>query len=164
MIRFIHTGDVHFGMENYGRIDPQTGIHTRLLDFAKAFNACIDHSIAQEVDFFLFCGDAYKTAHPSQTQQRMLMKCFLRLYKANIPVVIVVGNHDHPLSFGKATSLDVFSALPIDGFHVISKPTTLMLETKNGPIQIVGIPWPTRNTISLGDAHLFKSTSQITEY
>ena len=38
------------------------------------------------------------------------------------------------------------------------------LQTKSGPIQIVGIPWPTRNTIALGDAHLFKSTSQITEY
>jgi exonuclease SbcD len=151
-------------MENYGRIDPKTGIHSRLLDFEKALNACIDHAIAQEVDFFLFAGDAYKTANPSPTQQRLLLKCFLRLYTAKIPVVIVVGNHDHPLSFGKATSLDVFSALPIDGFHVISKPTTLMLETKNGPIQIVGIPWPTRNTISLGDAHLFKSTSQITEY
>ncbi len=164
MIRFVHTADIHFGMENYGRIDPKTGIHSRLLDFEKALNACIDHAIAQNVDFFLFAGDAYKTANPSPTQQRLLLKCFLRLYTANIPVVIVVGNHDHPLSFGKATSLDVFSALPIDGFHVISKPTTIMLETKNGPVQIVGIPWPTRNTISLGDAHLFKSTSQITEY
>lgn len=164
MIRFVHTADIHFGMENYGRIDPKTGIHSRLLDFERALNACIDRAIAEEVDFFLFAGDAYKTANPSPTQQRLLLKCFLRLYKANIPVVIVVGNHDHPLSFGKATSLDVFSALPVDGFHVIAKPTTLMLETKNGPIQIVGIPWPTRNTIALGDAHLFKSTSQITEY
>lgn len=164
MIRFVHTADIHFGMENYGRIDPKTGIHTRLLDFERALNACIDRAIAENVDFFLFAGDAYKTANPSPTQQRLLLKCFLRLYSANIPVVIVVGNHDHPLSFGKATSLDIFSALPVDGFHVITKPTTLMLETKSGPIQIVGIPWPTRNTIALGDAHLFKSTSQITEY
>ena len=54
MIKFIHTADIHFGMENYGRIDPKTGIHTRLLDFQKAFNFCIDHAIAHNVDFFLF--------------------------------------------------------------------------------------------------------------
>jgi len=164
MIRFIHTADIHFGMENYGRIDPKTGIHTRLLDFERALNACIDHAIAQEVDLFVFSGDAYKTANPSPTQQRLLLKCFLRLYKANIPVIIVVGNHDHPLSFGKANSLDVFGELPIDGFHVMSKPATIIIQTKSGPIQIVGIPWPTRNTLALGDAHLFKTTSQITEY
>nr|MBA2307627.1 exonuclease subunit SbcD [Candidatus Dependentiae bacterium] len=100
MITFIHTADIHFGMENYGRIDPKTGIHSRLQDFEKALNFCIDVAIEQEVDFFLFSGDAYKTAHPTPTHQRLLMSCFLRLYKAGIPVVIVVGNHDNPLSFG----------------------------------------------------------------
>src|SRR5262245_27321739 len=151
MITFIHTADIHFGMENYGKIDPQTGIHSRLLDFAKALDFCIDYAIEQSVDFFLFAGDAYKTHHPSQTQQKMLMQCFLRLHKANIPVVIVIGNHDNPLSFGKANALDVFGQLPLDGFYVFSKPGTITLKTKNGPVNIVGIPWPTRNTIAIAD-------------
>ncbi len=164
MIRFVHTADIHFGMENYGKIDAKTGIHTRLLDFEKALNTCIDYAIAENVDLFLFSGDAYKTAHPSPTQQKLLLNCFLRLYKAHIPVVIIVGNHDHPLSFGKATSLDIFSELPVDGFHVITKPTSLCLNTKSGLLQIVGIPWPTRNTISISNKHLLKSASQITQY
>lgn len=164
MITFIHTADIHFGMENYGKIDPQTGIHTRLLDFAHALNFCIDYAIQEKVDFFLFSGDAYKTAHPSPTQQKMLLQCFLRLYKANIPVIITIGNHDNPLSFGKANSLEVFGDIPLDGFHVIAKPTTIHLETKNGPVQIVGIPWPTRNTISISDKHVHKSATEITKY
>jgi len=151
-------------MENYGKLDTKTGIHSRLLDFKKALDVCIDKAIAQDVDLFMFSGDAYKTANPSPTQQKLLLQCFLRLYKANIPVVIVIGNHDNPLSFGKANSMDVFSELPIDGFHVIAKPTILNLVTKSGPIQIVGIPWPTRNTISIGDQHLLKSAAHITEY
>ena len=164
MIRFIHTADIHFGMENYGRIDPKTGIHTRLLDFQKAFNVCIDHAIAHKVDFFLFSGDAYKTAHPSPTQQKLLFNCLMRLFKANIPVIIVIGNHDNPLSFGKAHSLDIFQDLPLEGFHVIAKPTMLPLTTKNGPITIVGIPWPTRNTISMANQHLYKTGIEITQY
>ncbi|HSW74004.1 MAG TPA: exonuclease subunit SbcD, partial [Candidatus Limnocylindria bacterium] len=140
------------------------GIHSRLLDFQKALNICIDHAIDTHVDFFLFSGDAYKTANPSPTQQKLLLHCFLRLYKANIPVIIVVGNHDHPLSFGKATSLDVFGQLPFDGFHVMAKPTTLVLPTKNGPVQIVGIPWPTRNTISINQKFIHQSAFEITDY
>ena len=164
MIKFIHTADIHFGMENYGKIDPKTGIHSRLLDFQKALNFCIDVALEKKVDFFLFSGDAYKTANPSPTQQRLLTQCFLRLHKANIPVIIIVGNHDNPLSFGKANALDVFGDLPLDNFHVISKPRTIHLKTKNGPINIVGIPWPTRNTVSVSTKHLFKSACEITEY
>jgi exonuclease SbcD len=164
MITFIHTADIHFGVENYGKLDQKTGIHSRLLDFEKALNLCIDYAIAQNVDFFLFAGDAYKTANPSPTQQKLLMRCFLRLHTANIPVVIVVGNHDNPLSFGKANSLEIFGDMPLEGFHVIAKPELLVLQTKNGPVQIVGIPWPTRNTISLNKKHLSESFDHITRY
>lgn len=164
MIRFIHTADIHFGMENYGKIDAKTGIHSRLLDFEHALNACIDNALELNVDFFLFSGDAYKTTNPSPTQQKLLLNCFLRLHKAGIPIVIVVGNHDNPLSFGKANTLDIFGDLPLDGFHVIAKPTSFVLVTKNGPIQIVGIPWPTRNNVAIANKHLIKSTTEIATY
>ena len=164
MIRFIHTADIHFGMENYGRTDPKTGIHSRLLDFEKALNFCIDYTLENNIDFFLFSGDAYKTINPSPTQQRLLMRCFLRLYKAGIPIVIIVGNHDNPLSFGKATSLDIFGELPVQGFHVISKPTSMVLQTKQGPVQIVGIPWPSRSNIAIANTHAYKSAVALTDY
>lgn len=164
MIQFIHTADIHFGMENYGKIDPKTGIHTRLLDFERALNFCIDVALEKKVDFFLFSGDAYKTAHPTPTQQRLLLRCLLRLYEAKTPVILVIGNHDNPLSFGKATALDLFGSLPVDGFHVIEKPRTINLNTKNGPVQIVGMPWPTRNTLALQESHATKSAVQITDY
>ncbi len=151
-------------MENYGRIDPKRGIHSRLIDFEKALSFCIDFALEQEVDFFLFSGDAYKTAHPTPTHQRLLMNCFLRLYQAKIPVVIIIGNHDNPLSHGKAHALDIFGQIPLEGFHVISKPTALRLETKNGPVQIVGIPWPTRNTLALHNEHQHLSATEITDY
>jgi exonuclease SbcD len=164
MITFIHTADIHFGVENYGKIDPETGIHSRLWDFYRSLNTCIDAAIAKKVDFFLFAGDAYKTAHPTPTQQQLLLKSLLRLHEAGIPTVLVIGNHDNPLSFGKSHSLDLYSALPVTGFHVIDTPKMVHLSTHNGPVQIVGIPWPTRNTISLAGKHENKSASDITSY
>lgn len=151
MIRFIHTADIHLGTENYGKLDPKLGIHSRLLDFERALKVCIDRAIAEDVDFFLFCGDAYKTAHPSPTQQRILLRSLMRLYEAHIPVVIVVGNHDNPLSLGKAHSLEIFKELPLHGFYVIHQPAVVRLETRGGPISIVGIPWPSRTSMALNN-------------
>ncbi|MFA6527377.1 MAG: exonuclease subunit SbcD, partial [Candidatus Babeliales bacterium] len=164
MIHFVHTADIHFGVENYGKIDPATGIHSRLLDFKKNLALTIDYAIEQNADFFLFCGDAYKTANPTPTQQKMFVEELLRLHKANIPVVIIVGNHDHPLSFGKTNALDVFAYLPLDGFYVFSKPDLITITTKNGPVTIVGIPWPTRNNVITNDIHRFKTNTEITNY
>lgn len=162
-IRFVHTADIHFGMENYGKIESTTGLHTRLLDFQRAFNRCIDHAIAIDADLFVFAGDAYKTATPSPTQQRLFVECLLRLFKADIPVVIVLGNHDHPMSFGKAHALDLFSQLPVEGFHVIAKPATIQVMTKSGPVHIVGIPWPSRSTVAL-NAGSESSSEEVSSY
>lgn len=164
MIRFVHTADIHLGTENYGKIDPATGTHTRLLDFAASLNFCIDTAIVEQVDFFLFCGDAYKTTTPSPGQQKILLKAFFRLYEARIPVIIIVGNHDNPVSFGKVHSLDVFKDLPLDGFYVIAQPQTIQLKTKNGPVNIVGIPWPTRHTIALNSRTSLLTATDINAY
>ena len=164
MIRFVHTADVHFGVENYGRIDPKTGIHSRLLDFYNSLSFCVDKAIAENVDFFVFAGDAYKTAHPSPTQQRLLWECFLRLFKAEIPIVMVVGNHDNPMSFGKAHALDLFNQLPLNGFHVISKPCQFVMQTKSGPVSIVGIPWPSRSNIALQNNNMNAGAPDIIKY
>lgn len=164
MIRFIHTADIHFGMENYGKIDPMTGIHSRLLDFKKSLDTCIDYAIEHNVDLLVFAGDAYKTAHPTPTQQKLLIDSFMKLYQAKIPAIIVVGNHDNPLSFGKANALDIFAHLPIDGFYVFSKPGAITLQTKSGPVQIVGIPWPNRHNLAINAAHAMSSASELTRH
>ncbi|HBS47585.1 TPA: hypothetical protein DEO28_04450 [Candidatus Dependentiae bacterium] len=164
MIKIFHTADIHLGVENYGKIDSKTGIHSRLLDFKNSIARSVQDAIAEKCDLFLFCGDAYKTAYPTPTQQKLLMEEFFKLYIAKIPVVIIVGNHDHPLSFGKANSLDVFADLPIDGFHLFSKPSLVKIETKSGPVQVVGIPWPTRNNLIAKDEHRLKTSEEITKY
>lgn len=164
MIKFFHTGDIHLGVENYGKVDNKTGIHSRLLDFKDSLSHLIDLAIKENIDFFLFAGDAYKTAFPTPTQQKFLMSEFFKLQKAGIPMISVVGNHDHPLSFGKTNSLEVFDYLPLKGLHVFSKPGILKLETKNGPIQIIGIPWPTRNNIITNQKFHLKNSKEITEY
>lgn len=164
MIKFFHTADTHFGVENYGKVDSKTGIHSRFLDFVKSFERCVDLAIEQQVDLFLFCGDAYKTAYPTPTQQKYFLQLLFKLQQAHIPIVIIVGNHDHPLSFGKSHALDVFSTVPLDNMYVVSKPNSFVVKTKNGPVQIVGIPWPMRHNLVTKQEHRFKDPREIASY
>ena len=50
--------------------DPATGLSTRLNDFLSSLDKLVDYALNNNVDLVLFCGDAYKTREPSQTQQR----------------------------------------------------------------------------------------------
>jgi exonuclease SbcD len=58
---------------------------------------------------------------------------------------MINGNHDNPVSFGKATSLDIFDTLNVSGIRVVTELELLNIETKAGPVQIFGLPWPTKN-------------------
>ncbi|MFA6711541.1 MAG: metallophosphoesterase, partial [Candidatus Caldatribacteriota bacterium] len=78
MVKFLHFADIHLGVENYGRIDARTGLHSRLNDFIRTFTAAIDIALEEKVDFALFCGDAYKTNNPNPTHQREFARQIFR--------------------------------------------------------------------------------------
>jgi DNA repair protein SbcD/Mre11 len=136
-MKLLHTADIHLGMENYGRFDSETGLHSRMLDFLRALDVIVDRAVSEKVEVFLFSGDAFKTRDPTQTQQREFAKRIKKVTDAGIPVVMLVGNHDTPNSHGKANALDIYSVLKLEGVHVIRE-----LEKINvGVLQIVGLPW-----------------------
>lgn len=139
-MKLIHTADIHIGMENYGRLDPETGLSSRLGDFLRAFDQMVDFAIKEKADFFLFSGDAFKTREPSPTHLREFAKRIKKLTKAGIEVVLLVGNHDTGNAAGKANTLDIYSTLELEGVHVIREPE--MIEVQN--LQIVGVPWVSR--------------------
>lgn len=140
-MKLLHTGDLHIGMTNYSKLDPETGLESRLLDFFQTFDKIIDYAIEEKVDAFIFAGDAYKTRDPSPTQQRGFGERIKRVAKAGIPIVLIVGNHDTPNAEGKANTLDIYSALEIDNVWVSRKPELLNIPTKSGNIQVITAPW-----------------------
>src|SRR3989338_7090324 len=144
-MKLLHFSDIHIGMENYGRLDPETGLSTRLLDFFKTFDFIVETAIKEKVDAVVFAGDAYKTRDPNPTQQRGFGERIKKIAKSGIPVILVVGNHDTPNADGKANTLDIYSALEIDNVFVSRKPELLNIETKSGNLQIVTLPWLHKN-------------------
>jgi len=53
MVRILHFADLHLGVENYGRTDAATGLHSRLLDFLRSFDELVDYALDQRVDLVL---------------------------------------------------------------------------------------------------------------
>ncbi len=139
-MRLLHFSDIHIGMENYGKLDPETGLSSRLLDFFQTFDFIVDKAIEEDVDAVIFSGDAYKTRDPNPTQQRGFGERISKLAK-KMPVILVVGNHDTPNATGKANTLDIYSALEIDNVWVSRKPELLNISTKSGNLQIITLPW-----------------------
>jgi exonuclease SbcD len=140
MIRILHFADLHLGVETYGRIDPATGLSSRLSDFLVGFDQMVDYALENDIDIVLFCGDAYKSRDPSQTCQREFAKRIRRLSQ-NMKVFLLVGNHDLPNAIGRATSVDIFDTLNVENVIVANQPKMYRIETKKGSVQIVALPW-----------------------
>lgn len=146
-VKIAHLADTHIGMENYGRINPETGLNQRMHDFLASLDQAIDGAIASQVDVVVFAGDIYKTRDPTPTHQREFARRIFRLSSAGIHTVIVAGNHDIPMSTGRATSVDIFSALEVPSVTIARRTTTCVVETQAGAVQILAFPWSVRSAV-----------------
>jgi exonuclease SbcD len=144
-LRILHFADLHLGVESYGRIDPATGLSSRFLDFLSALDQVVDYAVENKVDLVLFCGDAYKSREPSQTQQREFAKRINRLSTSGIPVFLLIGNHDLPNAIGRATTTEIFDTLAVKNVYVSNRPEIYRIPTSSGTVQIASLPWLRRS-------------------
>ncbi len=159
----MHFADAHFGIETYGRIDSETGLNTRLVDFRNSLNFAIDKALDAGVKVALFAGDAYKARDPNQTHQREFASCIRRLTDAGIPVVMVTGNHDVPNATARANAVEIYRTLGVKDVHVLSRPEIVRIETLDGPIQIAAMPYLLRSAALSKEATKGKSVEETTE-
>ena len=133
-MRILHFADLHLGVETYGTIDTATGFSTRMIDILHALDEVVDYAIDNGIDLVLFCGDTYKNRDPSQTQQREFARRINRLVSNDIPICLLIGNHDLPNAIGRATAIESFDTLVIKNVYVSNRPDIYRIPTKNGVI------------------------------
>lgn len=160
-LRLLHLADIHFGMENYGRLDPATGLNRRLLDFARSTHFAIDYALEHGVHLALIAGDIYKHRDPDPSWQRAFAQCVRSLVDADVPVVILVGNHDLPNTLGKAHAVEIFDTLDLPHVTVIQKPGVHIIETAVGPVQMAGLPYITRSFLLSREQYKDKPLEEV---
>ena len=145
-MKILHFADAHIDMANYGRHDPQSGLPMRVLDFLKSFDTIVDTAISEKVDLVIFAGDAYKDRSPAPTFQREWGKRIMRLSQAQIPTLLLIGNHDVSPAVGRAHALQEFKTLQVPYVQVLDKPCFLRSDELWGlPLQVIAMPWITRS-------------------
>ena len=148
MIKILHLSDIHMGSGfSHGRLNPKTGLNTRLEDFMGSLSLCIDRAIASPVDLVLFGGDAFPDATPPPFVHEAFASQFRRLADADIPTVLLVGNHDQHSQGNGGVSLSIYRTLAVPGFIVGDRLNTHRITSRNGDIQVITLPWLTRATL-----------------
>ncbi len=145
MLHVVHFADLHLGMENYGHIDPTTGLSSRLMDYLRVFDALVEHALETDADAVIFAGDAFKNRDPSPTHEREFARRVRKLSQ-HLPVFLLVGNHDVPHAAGRAHALEIYQTLDVPNVYVARKPGLYRIETKRGPLHILALPWVVRST------------------
>jgi exonuclease SbcD len=162
-MKILHFSDVHIGVENYGRTDPNTGLSTRLTDFLDTLDEVVDYAIDERVDLALFCGDAYKSRDPSQTHQREFARRIARLSSAGIPVFLLVGNHDMPFNSSRASALEIFRTLEVRNVYTGDRLDIYRIPTPGGTVQVLALPWVRRSEFLAREATRGLTPEEINE-
>jgi DNA repair protein SbcD/Mre11 len=153
MIKLLHFADAHIDMANYGRHDPVTGLPMRVMDFLKSLDTIVEAAIDEKVDLVVFAGDAYKDRTPAPTFQREWGRRIMRLSRAGVQTLLLVGNHDLSPGMGRAHALEEFFTLGVSNVRVLDQPCLLTPQDLNGlPLQLIALPWVSRSRLmaSLG--------------
>ncbi len=152
-IRILHFADLHIGMENYGRLDPETGLNGRVADFLVRLDDVVRYAVQHDADLVLFAGDAFRSRSPGTTLQREFAQRVRALSEARIPVVLLVGNHDVPVMSQRASSVEIFDTLAVPHVTVAQVPAVHRIGTKRGPVQVLTLPYPIRQRLLSRDQY-----------
>ena len=95
----------------------------------------------------MFGGDAFPDATPAPYVHEAFASQFRRLADAKIPAILLVGNHDQHSQGNGGASLSIYRTLVVPGFIVGDTIATHKIDTANGAVQVITLPWLNRSTL-----------------
>ena len=87
-MKFLHTADWHVGrtIRNRSRLDEHQAVFAEIVDIAKQ----------EHVDAVLVTGDIFHERRPPLEAEELVAETLAELARAQIPSVVIPGNHDDP--------------------------------------------------------------------
>lgn len=95
-MKILHISDTHLGYSAYSKLDPEININQRELDVYSVFERFVDYAVENKPDLILHAGDLFDSVRPSNRAIANCLEQLLRLSRAQIPVVLISGNHESP--------------------------------------------------------------------
>ncbi|HET7899752.1 MAG TPA: exonuclease SbcCD subunit D [Candidatus Nanopelagicales bacterium] len=131
-MRLLHTSDWHLG---------RTLFQTSLLAEQGRFLAwLLDTAREQRVDAVLVSGDVYDRAVPPLEAVALLDSAFEAFSEADIPLVVVSGNHDSAVRLGFGSGLAERAGVHLrTTLDDLARP--VLLADEHGPVAVYGLPF-----------------------
>ncbi|MDZ7314180.1 MAG: DNA repair exonuclease [candidate division KSB1 bacterium] len=111
-MRFIHFADTHLGYSDYSKVDPVTGVNRREQDFYQAWWHVINAVLAEQPDFVVHAGDLFQSPRPNNRAIAVALEGLARLADANIPLVMIAGNHSTPRVRALGNIFEALTVMP----------------------------------------------------
>ena len=115
-MRIVHVADTHLGYSAYRRVCDEDcqfkGLNQREVDTYLSFQAFVDRVLELRPDAVLHSGDLFDAVRPSNRALAFALEQLVRLSEADIPVVIIAGNHSTPRIRETGSAFRLFEHLP----------------------------------------------------
>lgn len=137
-----HLDDIHKGKDTFGITNPETGETRANESLDNCLTFAIDQALERDVDAVIIPGDIWDNGRPSAEHISQIIDHLKRLTNAGIPVIAEDGNHGrhHVRSHNRGPA----ELLRNIGVTVYDKVGMHTLDTKAGPLHVLGVPWPER--------------------
>jgi DNA repair protein SbcD/Mre11 len=109
-LNILHFSDTHLGYSELDRLSPE-GINLREQDFYDAFTLVIDEALRRKPDVVIHSGDFFHRPSPANRPMIVALEQLQRLSEANIPIVIIAGNHSTPRTIYTSPILKAFQTI-----------------------------------------------------
>jgi DNA repair protein SbcD/Mre11 len=110
-LRILHLSDTHLGFSAYRKVDEASGLNQREVDVYRAFERVIDRALEISPEVVLHSGDLFDSVRPTNRALSFALDQLIRLSEADIPTVIISGNHSTPRLRETGSVLRVFEHL-----------------------------------------------------
>lgn len=137
-----HITDAHLGARRHGYKNPDTGESTADESVLSCWESAIHTGIENNVDAIVISGDLFDTSRPAAEMIARAMHPLTEALNQGIKVIAENGNHGrHGLAAAHRGPVDLLRSLGVTVYDSVGLHT---LETKSGPLHVLGVPWPER--------------------
>lgn len=132
-MRIMYAGDLHIGQgARYGKT-AENGLSEKMIEQGQMLDEFVERAIKENVDMVCLGGDYYpKHFRLDPTAVRIFTEPILKLSKAGIKTVLLLGNHDKARHESMDSNVGVFELFKVDNISVVGMPKIELLTDSQG--------------------------------
>ncbi|OYT59175.1 DNA repair exonuclease [Thermoplasmatales archaeon ex4484_30] len=110
-MRILHVSDSHLGYSAYHKI-AENGLNQREVDVYNSFKQFVDYAIEKKPDLIIHSGDFFDSVRPTNRALFFALQQLLKISDAEIPFIILSGNHETPKMRETGSVFRLFEHIP----------------------------------------------------